>query len=356
MRPAIAPSLVLLAVALAPAVAGAQSPAPPGSPTLSAHLEITFGAGAEHCPGEAMLHQEVAARIGYDPFAPDARGAPAGSVSAVLWRAPEGLTARYDYVDAAGVHQWTKTYYEPGSGARACAGVLQGMAVELAWELTRFKPPPTPPALAPAPAPSVPPSDAPSAPPVPAPSSPAPAPSPPHRRGEVGFGAFVAGGTAPHLTVGGALHVGVVVASFDPERARLSLAVEGRADAPATDDHGVQTQLLAGSVLACGEKDLLGGAAVTWGLLACLLGTVGGLRASLAYTGGSGAIAGGSLYGAAGGRLALEATIARLVALRAQGEAVATASPVRAAVQGRAETSGTGPVAGSAGLAVVLPF
>lgn len=358
-----APSfLALLAVVLAPALAGAQAPEPaagaqaPGPAaarpaTVAVQLELVLGPGAERCPGEAMLRQEVARRIGYDPFAADAKGIPAGRVRAVIAGSPQGLTATFEYVDAAGVHQWTRTYVEPGTSTRSCTGVLQGIAVELAGELVLINQP-EPPPESPEPAPP-PPEPALAAPPATMPALP-PSSTSPRPRFELGAGTFIGGGTASGVTAGGVLHAGLVLAAAGHDRTRLLVAVEGRVDTPATDKHGIQTQMFAGSVVACGNRDLIPGLTVTWGFLGCVLGTVGVVHGS--WGGLDRPMSSGSAYAAVGGRLGWEARIASVVALRAQIEALPAIHRARVLGLDRGASAGTGSVAGNAGLAVVFPL
>ena len=56
----------------APAAITALVAARPASAGASAHLVYVRGAGAEQCPGEQAIRAAVGARLGYDPFFPDA--------------------------------------------------------------------------------------------------------------------------------------------------------------------------------------------------------------------------------------------------------------------------------------------
>jgi hypothetical protein len=371
MRSALLIPLAALAAALVASRASAQAPTPSSAPLfhppprtpVAARLEYSLGPGGGNCPSEGYLHQELSRRMGHDPFALDAKGVPIGGVRVVIARSPKGLTGTYTYVDADGVEQWTRTYFEPSTIRLACEDVIKGIAVELAGEfsvreirLATEEPPPPAPPSSPTPPP-------PSPPPAPAPPPPAPAPvvalPPPLRllrpRPEVGVGVFIAGGTAPHVTVGGAVHVGLAFFPFGHERARLSLAGEGRADMAATDAHGIRTQLFAGSLVACGHRNLLTGANVNSGFLGCVLGTVGALRG--AWDGGEShaSFSGGSFYAAVGGRVGWEVEFASVV-LRAQGEILPTVRGARFVVPGIGGAASVGNVAGNAGVAIVFPF
>ncbi len=259
---------------------------------------------------------------------------------------PEGITATTEYTDASGVRQWTRRYPVPGTSARACAVAISGAAANIADEFTIIddapaEPRPPPPPLSPEPAP-------------PAEPVAAAPPSPPSTRSgrpplELGAGGFVSIGTAPRVTGTVTLHLGVVVASF--ERARLSVAAEGSFGLPASDARGVQTQLFAFSPVVCGQKDLPSGGGVTWGLLGCLLGTVGSFRGT--WHDSERAASRSATYGAAGGRVGVTGGTSA-IALRVQGD-VLYALPAH--VLGPAgESAATGSVATNAGVAVVVPF
>jgi hypothetical protein len=340
MRPALLPSLGIAALCLAPVLARA------GEATIAFRLEYSLAGGAERCPSEDVLHQELSRRLGYDPFAPDSGGVPAGAIRVVIAPAPPGLQATYEHVDAKGERRWTRTYSVPGTSTRACEGAVEGVAVDLAAEvalLSRKRPPP-PPAPAPRPA-------------TPAPHAPEAAP---HREGmprpelEIGLGAHVASGVAPAVTVGGALHVGVAVFPLGRGRPWFSFGIEGRADKPAADEmRGVRTQLFAVSIVACGHKALAGGAAITWAVLGCVLGTAGKVNANVDEL--EGASLNGT-YVSLGPRFGVEARLAGGVAIQALGDAVPTVHPVRIFTLGGREIWRTAGVSGGAGLAALFSF
>ena len=330
MRIAVLPSLALLA--LAPAHALAQAPAP--TPALrvivfSAHLDLHVDEGAKRCPDAAYLRKQIAEELGYDPFALDREGVPAGGFTIAITRVPKGLHATTDHVDAAGVKQWTKTYDDVTTTRAACESVMKGVALQIETELTRFE---DAPAAAPAPAPPPPPP----APPPPAPPpEPAPEPPPPeppashplHPQIEIGGGAYASFGVGPGTAFGGQLHLGVALYPFVAGAPWLSFAVEGRGDgAPAhevTGGYGVTTSLLGGSLLACLHEGVLAREGFAGSFFLCPMGTVGSVRSS--YEGGAmGLATGRGFYAGAGARLGFEGRLGPSFALRLHGAGLGT--------------------------------
>jgi hypothetical protein len=250
-------------MAAAPGVASAQDPsAGVAPPMVSVRLEFVLEPGADLCPGEAILHREFARRIGYDPFEPSPQRTPAGSLTVHIAGSHGGLKGTYYYIDAAGKPKWPapKTYTEQGTGTGACTSVMQGIAVELAWEFTLLKlPDPTPPAQ-PAPGPLPPPAPAvPTAPPTPQelpPPDPLPPPPPPKvpvvpRLGISVWGEYATIPTlAPGFTVTAGLRYGV-----------FSGALQGRWDPPVSFSFGSgnneRLALLSGGVLVCGHVNVV---------------------------------------------------------------------------------------------------
>lgn len=351
MRQALPCSLAVLALAATPARAEAPSPTPaPG--TLTLQLELVLDAGAASCPGEDLLRRELARRIGYDPFAPDAAGAPAGRVRAVIARRGTGLAVTSEYVDALGLSRWTRVHAVAGTTARDCEQAMEDLAVDLQVEFPLFRRP----LPAPSPVAPLPPSQPRLAPPLVTPESP---PSRPRSTGqhlEIGAGAFAAAGVSPAVTLGGVVHLGVGVFPFGRDRPWLSFAVEGRADAPASSGPGgLRTSLLAGSAIACGHEDLFTGPrGVTWAVLGCMLGTVG--RVHGWSQGVSRPVSLGAAYAGVGPRFGIEARLGSLAAIRVQGDVLPTVLPARLLLDDRGEAWRTADVAGNAGLAIVLFF
>ena len=84
---------------LAPALARAADP----PPRIAIRLSYIRDRGAEHCPPEQTLHDEVAIRMGYDPFTPDAPD----RIVATLKRSPGGLLkATVERFDSKNIPQW----------------------------------------------------------------------------------------------------------------------------------------------------------------------------------------------------------------------------------------------------------
>src|SRR5690348_9049356 len=98
---AVATCLCVVALELAAMNAGAQGPAPSASSSskatppifhapprtpVTAQLDFTLGPGSGNCPGEEYLHQEVARRLGHDPFERDQNAVPIGLVRVVIAR------------------------------------------------------------------------------------------------------------------------------------------------------------------------------------------------------------------------------------------------------------------------------
>ncbi|MFT3767533.1 MAG: hypothetical protein QM820_18925 [Minicystis sp.] len=324
----------------------------PAATTFAFGLDYVIGEGADLCPHEDLLRQEVARRIGYDPFAPDAKGRPAGRMRAAIARSPKGLVATYEHVDVAGARRWIKTYEVQGRSRRACESAVEGMAVEIAVELvllkrTRSTPPPATPDPPPRPAPHASPETV---------LSPSPSPSRSARpRLAIGLGAILAGGVAPAVTVGGVIHIGASFAPLGEGDPWFSFAVEGRADKPAADAHrGIETRLLSGTLVACGHRDLFRGPPVTWGVLGCVMGTVGLVHIEIASERGTLSFAG--TYAAVGPRFGIEARVTALTAVRIQAEVLPTLHGIHVLTDRHREGWRTAGVSGGAGAVLLFLF
>ena len=169
--------LVALAAVVAATPTRAQGPAPatpiPAASQqprrLTMRLVLTRKPGAEACAPTEELREALSSglrtRRGYDPFAPNSTGTPAGVLTVEIARTPaaEGrrFGATYTYVDEAGAPVWKEpaTYVYPGSdtGSAACFRVIEFVAAEFALELIPpprpLPPPPPQPLLAPPPPP-----------------------------------------------------------------------------------------------------------------------------------------------------------------------------------------------------------
>src|SRR5580704_15613275 len=135
MRPAyLLPAAALL---LGPAPARGEPP-----PRVSVRLEYQRGPGGAACPAEETLRDEVARRMGYDPFDPGAAGR---LVVVVAWQARR-FEAQVDRYTPGGEKTWSEVY--PG-GAR-CALMFPSLASEISAVLEpappplRATPPPSP--------------------------------------------------------------------------------------------------------------------------------------------------------------------------------------------------------------------
>jgi hypothetical protein len=192
----------------------------------SARLVYARAPEAASCPDELALRNAVAARLGYDPFFPWAKE----TVVVQVWRESRQYKARLQLVSEAGLAHGTRTL---SSSQTSCAELFDAaaLAISIAMDsLPKDEPAPTaPPAEQPPPAPA----PEPAPPPAPSPPPPAPTPAeapapPPVRLGlMVGLDAVGVVGAEPGPTVAGAAFVGV-------RGPALSLALEGRVDAPAS--------------------------------------------------------------------------------------------------------------------------
>jgi hypothetical protein len=144
--------LPLAAALLAPLPARADPP-----PRVSVRLDFQRGAGAAGCPGEGMLRDEVARRMGYDPF--DSTGD--DWLHVVLTRTVKGLAATIDRNPPSGKLPWHEVFPFKGFDCQALivavspeiAGILEP-APSLASVAT--PPEPVPELRAEQPAPAVP--------------------------------------------------------------------------------------------------------------------------------------------------------------------------------------------------------
>jgi hypothetical protein len=365
--------VAFVAVSLAAPAARAQAPVPAPPPStrpktfqppprtrIVAHLDFRLGPGTGECPGASYLHQELARRMGHDPFAPDPEGVPVGTVHVVIERTPPGLkgpgtspfglTGTYDFFDTAGVHQWTRRYSEPSTVYEACRGIHQGIAVELAGEFVAFEiemakkaaPPPPPPAAAePAPAPE-PPQPAPEPPPPATPPEPPPAPPPKSLRvqGEAGAGATFAYGVVPAPSFGGLAYVGVQVLPFE-HGPWFSVAIEGRAEGSLSrpvdarfGPYAVHATVFGGAGAACAHQEILTRGDFTGSIFGCVTGGGGSVRFSYEHQQSSAeATSAGARWGSLGLRIGAEARISPRVALRLHSTASGTFGTARAVTE-----------------------
>jgi len=117
MSPRALPLTILLLCLPAPARAD-----PP--PRVSLRLDYARAPGAEVCPTEGALHDEVARRMGYDPFEPSA----AERLSVVVARQGRGLAARIERYAPSGAQTWAETFPVRGDD---CGALISGVAAEI---------------------------------------------------------------------------------------------------------------------------------------------------------------------------------------------------------------------------------
>jgi hypothetical protein len=275
MRAALLPLLVVVLLAPWPSAARAADPVP----QIALRLSYVLGPGAQNCPPEQALHDEVARRMGYDPFTLDAPD----RVVATLNRSGRLFSGTLELFDSSGKSKWKKSYAFRGKKDEDCAALDMAMGIDIRVAFIRFSLPPpiaapsspSQPESPPTPAPteaSVPPSKPLVQAPPPQPRSPAqaspPAPAPrtlsspsPRPRIEIGAGPLVALGVAPFINIGAVVHAGVRWPSW-------SLALEGRGDLSAfgnlskTRSEVFKTALLAGSFVPCFHRGLFVGCGV----------------------------------------------------------------------------------------------
>jgi hypothetical protein len=131
MRP---PLFVVASAALLLAAPALAEP-----PRASLHLEYARGPGGEACPAEGALHDEVARRMGYDPFDPAA----AERLTIVVARQGRGFAAQLSRYAAGGAQTWAETFPVRGDD---CGVLIAGLASEIRALLApvQSQPAPTP--------------------------------------------------------------------------------------------------------------------------------------------------------------------------------------------------------------------
>jgi hypothetical protein len=243
--------------------ATARAGDPPAQRSILVRLVYVRRAGAEHCPEPDALRAAVAARLGYEPFQDDAKTV----VTATLSRQGRLLRAVIELRDASGALTGSR---EISSQENDCAELASAAALAISIAVdpksamrsareARRPPPPPPEPSAGAP------------PPVPAAPEQKPPPPAPERPDPVffraGLDALGVLGAAPKPAFGALLHAGV-------RWRALSVALEGRADAPAgipVADGRVSASLFLGTIAACFHS---------WALVACGLVSAGALSGS----------------------------------------------------------------------------
>jgi hypothetical protein len=167
-----------------PSVAGAAAPA-----RRTARLVYRVDPSSSACPGEGLLRDAVAARLGYQPFTDEGPG----TITVSLRRAEGAFRAALEVRDAAGVKLGEK---QLSSTAKDCAelAAATALSVSIAIDpLTAMRPPPAAPVLVATDAPPPRPAQA---------SAPAPAATPTPVAFRVGGGLFVGFGHTPAVSLG----------------------------------------------------------------------------------------------------------------------------------------------------------
>ncbi|WP_437602283.1 hypothetical protein WMF28_11705 [Sorangium sp. So ce590] len=192
--------LVAAAALLAPWRAGAAPP------RAAVQLEYRRAPGAERCPDEGLLREEMARQLGYDPVDPEA----ALQAKTLVFRGPgREVHAAMDLHDAEGSITWSRHLVAYNDD---CRELVMNMALSLRVALDPSLN--VPPAPAPLPEPALPAEAAASAPAQPA-----------WPRISVGLAGAAVFGSLPETTVGTALHVALRYPSF-------SLGLEGHVQWP----------------------------------------------------------------------------------------------------------------------------
>lgn len=333
------PRCLLCLAALAALTVARHAEASPAS-----RLVYARGPGAEECPDEAAFRQEVAARLGYDPFFPWATR----TVSVEIEAADGRVRARVVVVDDKGFERGSQTIdAERGPVASSCVGLVRGVALAVSVSLdampsserenkpeeTKPEPPPPPPVVAP--------------PVVAAPvvvdkvvpvriETPRTHARKPRVRLALAPELWLGYGQWPVVTAG----VGAVV---DLGYGAWSMAFEGRWDAPSTvtlDTQGNQAQLerATGSVVACGH--------VSW-LAVCAVGSFGETWAS--GVGVEGPQSASAFYAAFGGRVGLHIPLGARFHWSFVAELVGIATPMHVTFNSGDVLFNSGPVAASFG-------
>jgi hypothetical protein len=298
-----------LHAALAGVALALGAPRAPATPT--ARLVYSRAPGAESCPDEDTLRRAVASRVGYDPFF---AWADKTIVASMAPAKPAGFSASVALVDSHGTERGTRAL-RTSDGCDDLVGAT-ALAIAIAIDPSILLPSPT--AAAPPPPAEPPPPPAPaSAVPEPRPprqvAPPADSPSPARLSFEASAGGVATLGVAPLPVAGAALGVAV-------RARRLSVAIEGRIDAPsstpATGGGRVSSWMAVAALVPCGHAGPL---------FACGLGQAGLMQASSEGVTEPRSTSLGWL--AAGGRFGVEVPLEPLTMLRVRSDLVVDLAP-----------------------------
>jgi len=211
-----------------------------------ARLDLSRGAGAEACPDERALSDAVAARLGYEPFAPDADL----RLTVRFRRDGTGLRGSVEIKNADGDIKGERALTSRGDDCQELAAATSftvSILLDPRSGLGPRKPPPIPAPEPPAVPPTVPEVARPPEPPPPA----AEAPPPTKKRLRFRLVAAATGsiGLLPSPSAG-------VLAGAGIARERWSADLELRADASASKSlggHTVSASFLGGGVVPCAK-------------------------------------------------------------------------------------------------------
>ena len=302
---------------------------------LETKLAYSRAAGAEGCPDEAWLHDEIGARLGYAPFTYGATR----TVVVKIARAGKGLRATIELLDSSGRSQGSRTVDSQSSD---CTELASSIALDVSMAIDPVHAMRAPQST-PQPNPDAPPRLSP--PVLLSPAAPGESPPPATSREPIKMliaaGPVVAIGTAPGVSLGAALQIGVRWKGF-------SAAVEGRADLPASASAAngarVQSWLIAVSLLPCFHVRVAHGCAV--GMLGSLSATATDIaRPNREQT----------LFAAAGVRGGVEWWFAANLGVQAHADVLAPITRTTLRIDGR-DAWTTSPVALGGGIALAGHF
>jgi hypothetical protein len=278
-----------------------------------ARLVYVRGDGAGDCPNEVDLRMWVMARLGYDPFSPQAS-------RVVIARVEARAHQLFSSVEVADEHGLSTGQRELSSKNERCQELARAMAlsISLAIDPERASLAQDEPVVAPTPAPTPTPTPAP-APRAPLPPAAKQEATPPH---VVLHAAFESGvGQLPGLVLGGRLGIGLRLRA-------VSLALEARGALTPGDDLTPRGSLT-GSLLAAG----LAGCAHFGVIGLCAVAQAGQQRLGTRDVAQPNTSSG--LYLGFGPRLGLEAPLTRRLAITVDLEGVLNATRNRALLTGR---------------------
>ncbi|HEX4448053.1 MAG TPA: hypothetical protein VH044_14995 [Polyangiaceae bacterium] len=272
----------------------------------TARLDYVRAPGAESCSDEQTLRDQVAKRIGYDPFADAASETIAVRIEPLALPPQTFFVAHVSSLDDEGTPQGVRDLRTSG----ACSDLIDAVALAIGLAIGPHGPAPPPPS-APAAPPSTPSPPGAASPPATEPPEPNLPPSPfaPRVLGiDASAGGAASVGTAPRPTFGATVSVGFHGPSF-------AIDVEGRletaASASAPGGGSVSSSLWVGSLVSCWTPG-------PW--LLCGVAQVGRLHAD-GETSGAHDLA--AIWVAAGARFGVQIPLGSRFAVRVRNDLVA---------------------------------